>query len=1523
MRLTLTVVDPVGGQSADTVIDAAPETQIGDLTPEFTRLVGSRFSQQAAMAGPGGMQDPGGAAHIFVNGDYVDPALTLAQSPLREGSVVSLHNPSGCWPGEPSGIVEFRVVGGPGAGAVHRLGTGRVEIGTGQQMHIRVDDPTLPEHAMTLRVAADGTCKVTVYSETQPTLDGEPFTHTEGDRADWKLGKQLAVGDALFELTPYFPPDAALKVSEDGGGLDYNRPPRLLPPERQTAFTLPKPPGERERRPIPWLMAILPVVGAVALASLTGRWLFLAMAFMSPIMLLSNYFMDKKRGRISHAQKLQEYHERKARIEKDARDALIAERFARRHAAPDPATVLTQATGPRTRLWERRRTDEDHLLLRIGTVELDSEVVLTDPEQDEHKRQVFWKIADAPVTLPLRTLGVIGFAGQGDTARSLARWAVSQVAVLQSPVDVQFFLLTDGSGQYSWDWMRWLPHARPSAEHEVNALIGTDAETIGARIAELTGLLDARKKAAREAGSRGGLFKDPDIVVVLDGSRRMRSLPGVIRLLREGPEVQIYALCLDDEERFLPGECQAVVIAEPNPDRVSQGGTRNPGYATGFHTFLAVPGGGPGQMPGQSAGPAPVQVADRLRVEQTGAWRIRGVRPDWVRAEWCELLARSLSPIRDISGESEDAALPSASRLLDVLELEPPTAGAIAARWRLGGQSTEAVIGESYDGGFAIDMRRDGPHGLIAGTTGSGKSELLQTIVASLAVANTPENMTFVLVDYKGGSAFKDCVQLPHTVGMVTDLDNHLVERALTSLGAELTRREHILAGVGAKDIEDYQDLMRRSPGQLQSMPRLLIVIDEFASMARELPDFVKGLVNIAQRGRSLGIHLLLATQRPSGVVSPEIRANTNLRIALRVTDASESTDVINAPDAGLIAKSTPGRAFVRLGHSSLVPFQSGRVGGRRPGAVDPAVRRPWTGRLDWNDLGRAQLKRPPGAKSQEEEITDLKVLVDSVIEADRQLGFPKQHSPWLPALPDQVLLRDLEHPIPGGPLPAAPFGIEDLPEQQARRSVAIDFKSFSHMIVGGAARSGRSQLLRTIAGSLGWIHSAADVHLYGIDCGNGALNALVKLPNCGAVVSRNQTERVRRLIQRLRKEVDRRQEVLGQDALADIGEQRAAAAPDNRLPHIVVLLDRWEGWVSTLGEIDHGALTDELYVILREGASVGIHLVITGDRSVLSGRISSLTEEKYTLRLSDRSDYSNIGMPARKVPEEIADGRMFRSQVLTEIQVAVLAEELSGQAQAAALTAIGDWATQRDAALPRAKRPFRVDVLPSRLTFADAWEMRDTETSGSPVWGLIGVGGDELMAYGPDLAQGTPAFIVAGPAKSGRSTVLTMLAHSYLAQGARVVVAAPRPSPLRDLAGQPGVIQVFTSDDLSEADVRDAMSTSSPQSPIVFLVDDGEDLRRCDGGDELKNIITKGTELGRYLVLGGDEGDICGGFSGWQVDAKKARRGVLLSPASHRSGELIGAKLPRSAASEQPTPGRAILHLGDGVPFTVTTPAP
>jgi S-DNA-T family DNA segregation ATPase FtsK/SpoIIIE len=1529
VRLTLTVVDPFGGGTADVVLDADPESTMGDIAQELAKQVGHSGAQIIPL-GQHHHAPANNAPLLYVDGYAVDPAATVVNSPLREGAVVSLQDPAGCLPGEPTGLVELRVVGGPVAGFVHRLGVGRYDIGSGAASYIRIDDPELDARALTLSVATDGTCKYKVHRDKKDdaddgegkdkdkdavTLDGEAIEENEGE---WPLGGQIAIGNSLLELARYTPPNAALKWSDDGMGLDYNRPPRLRPPERQTRFRLPSPPREYEARPLPWLMALTPLVGAVVSVMIFQRWYYLIMAGLSPILLFANYYNDKKHGRKSHAKQVKEYEEQKERIEKDAQEALVAERNDRRHAIPDPATVLSLGTGPRTRLWERRRTDRDHLLLRVGTGQLPSEVVLDDPEQDDHKREVTWKIENAPVALSLRGLGVIGMAGPGDSARAMGRWAVAQFAALHSPMDVQFYVLSENTAQDSWDWVRWLPHAKPSGGQDVNVLIGTDAETVGARIGELTQILDARKKAAEQNRSQGTSFSDPDIVVVWDGSRRLRSLPGVVRLLREGPSVSMYAVCLDAEERFLPGECQAFVVAEPAAREYDLAQQEQPQHvAGGFPSFQAWHS--TAHEPARSNEPDKL----RLRVEEAGAERLKDVRPDFVSPAWCLRLARSLSPLRDISGETEDSALPGASRLLDVLQLEPPTSDAIVARWRMGGQSTLAVIGESYDGPFGIDIRKDGPHGLIAGTTGSGKSELLQTIVAALAVANTPENMTFVLVDYKGGAAFKDCVHLPHTVGMVTDLDAHLVERALESLGAELHRREHILAAADAKDIEDYQDLVRRDPSH-QPVPRLLIVIDEFASMVRDLPDFVTGLVNIAQRGRSLGIHLLLATQRPSGVVSPEIRANTNLRIALRVTDGGESTDVIDSPEAGHISKSTPGRAYVRLGHASLVPFQSGRVGGRRPGAADPTVLMPWVGPLSWEDLGRAALTKPKAEAREEEEITDLKVLVDAIRDANRSLGIPAQHSPWLPALDEKLLLDEIPVPAfteaPGRLAPAA-YGVEDLPALQSRRPVVVDFAGFGHLMIGGAPRSGRSQILRTIAGSLARTHSVADVHMYGIDCGNGALNALTRLPHVGAVVSRNQTERVVRLVNRLKAEMGRRQDLLAEKGFADIGEQRAAVAEDERLPHIVVLLDRWEGWVPTLGEVDHGALTDELQTMLREGASVGVHLVLTGDRTLLVGRIATLTEDKYGLRLADRSDFSTLGIPARKVPEEIPPGRGFRNESGTETQFALLAEDTTGQGQAAALAAIGEAAAARDASVPRSRRPFRVDSLPSRIAFPEAWEMRDAQASRSRLWALAGIGGDEIVGFGPDLAEGVPAFVIAGPAKSGRSTVLLNFAHSFLAQGTRLVIAAPRQSPLRQLDGADGVLKVFTGDDIDEDEFEELVDQASLEEPIAVLVDDGEILEDCDAESQLKKLVSRGAERGLALVIAGDEEDVCSGFSGWQVDAKKARRGILLSPQESSSGDLIGVRLNRSMVGGQVAPGKGMLHLGDGELRTVVVP--
>jgi S-DNA-T family DNA segregation ATPase FtsK/SpoIIIE len=239
--------------------------------------------------------------------------------------------------------------------------------------------------------------------------------------------------------------------------------------------------------------------------------------------------------------------------------------------------------------------------------------------------------------------------------------------------------------------------------------------------------------------------------------------------------------------------------------------------------------------------------------------------------------------------------------------------------------------------------------------------------------------------------------------------------------------------------------------------------------------------------------------------------------------------------------------------------------------------------------------------------------------------------------------------------------------------------------------------------------------------------------------------------------------------------------------------------------------------------------------------------------------------------------------------------------------------------------RPFRVDVLPSRLSFAEAWALREdggaaTDAGGPPLWGLVGVGGDELTARGADLVRGAPTFVVAGPPKSGRSSVLATMTRSFLLGGTGVVVVAPRASPLRALAGEPGVRAVLTGEDIAQEQVQPLLEAGGP---AVVVMDDAELHKDCSARDYLREIVRSGGDRGLGLVLAGHVDQVCGGFTGWQVDLRKNRHGALLSPQSITDGDLVGVRLPRSSVGGPVQPGRALLHDGSGELVTVQVPLP
>ena len=428
-------------------------------------------------------------------------------------------------------------------------------------------------------------------------------------------------------------------------------------------------------------------------------------------------------------------------------------------------------------------------------------------------------------------------------------------------------------------------------------------------------------------------------------------------------------------------------------------------------------------------------------------------------------IAMELSGLED----PEDASLQAHSMptRVDLRSLTSAlvTPGQIAEVWRAGGADPApiAVIGRTADALLEIDLVADGPHGLVAGTTGSGKSELLRSLVISLALRVSPEHLQFVLIDYKGGSTFDACADLPHTVGVVTDLDEGLAERALISLEAELHRRERILRAAGAGDLRAY----RAEPG-VAPLARLLVVIDEFAALAKELPGFLAALVGIAQRGRSLGVHLILATQRPAGVIDDAIRANTDLRIALRLNDAADARDVVNDDRPVGFPRGVPGRSLMRLGADAGVVFQA---------------------------ASSADI---------------LRDRVDAICEASRKEGHCITHRPWLPSL-DEIVTEMSPDVV----------GVIDDPGAQTHRDLRWD-RSGGLALIGALGSGTTSTMLRIIE----LINLEDQAVVYIIDAAaDPRLSGLDDAPNCAGVIGVHDRERVERLMKTWSAEIDHRQQ--------------------------------------------------------------------------------------------------------------------------------------------------------------------------------------------------------------------------------------------------------------------------------------------------------------------------------------------------------------------------------------------------------------
>jgi DNA segregation ATPase FtsK/SpoIIIE, S-DNA-T family len=1378
-------------------------------------------------------------------GRRLDPGETLRQAGLRAGDRLAFAPDGLRPPGEPTPVVDLLVAGGPGAGRRHPLAAGAHRVGRSPACEVVVDDPTVSSVHVAISVGPTGSVLVRDTGSTNGTLlDGAPLR----EEVALDAGQVVALGATLLAFAAHTDPRPA-PPPDDGFQVPFNRPPRVMVPAPALTFHLDAPRHTSVRQRLPLISALVPLALGGAMFYITKQVFMLLFAAMSPLMvvgsLLEGMLTGRGERRRAAAQLDAALRDLKAQMGRSIR---AAERRLR-SGAVDLATLVRRAETLDESLWERRPANADFLDLRLGWGDRPSGADLRvdaagDPgveaTADDLLRR-FGTLRAVPMVLPLRATGSLGISGDRDRVEALARALLLQVATLHSPDDVVLAAAVPEGD--AWTWLGWLPHARVERSPLGLPLVG-QGEGAAELLQRLVDLV-ARRRQEREEENAG--TATVVVAVLHEAAGLPRGLVG--SLLAGGPAQGIHVVWVGGgERRDLPGGCGAVVDLDAGTPEL------------------------------------------RLTLPASGR-RDGCVSAEQVGADVALETALALSGIRDAAAGGGPSDVPDSVSLPAVLGLGDRPGARIEEWWRREDPLLRAPVGVGLGGEVVeISLRQDGPHALVGGMTGSGKSELLQALVASLATRHSPRHLSFLLVDYKGGAAFKDCVHLPHTVGFVTDLDGHLVNRALTSLRAELRRRESILRQTGTTDLATLQ---RRYPDL--APPSLVIVVDELAALAVELPEFIDGMVDIAQRGRSLGIHLVLATQRPAGVINDRIRANTNLRISLRFSDEAESRDIVGT-GAAATPGLPPGRAFARIGPSRVVELQAAYASGRTRPAAQPAgaaVRDLDAGSPRPRVGGGTVEPAPDGA-------SDLVELVALLNETNRRLGIRPPPRPWLPTLPEMLPLASFPPQAAGQRGPRAALGLVDEPAGQ--RQVPLDFalEDDGSLLVYGTSGAGKTTLLRSIAVSVASAHPPADVQLYALDFATRGLRSLEALPHCGGVVVGEEPDRVSRLLWMLEREVERRRDLLAASAAASLGEYRAAHPGEPAPPHLLVLLDGYPGFAAASQEVDQGAGIAALRVLVAEGRAVGIAFVITSDRQApFLSALSASVSRRVILRMATDDEYAYLGL-SRTVYRDVTlpPGRGFTEKGL-EVQCACPGESPPAAAQVAAVTAIGAELRRRHGA----DQVPPVRLLPVRVS-------RDSlPEPGSALEAVIGLEDRTLAPVRLDLSEGH--LLIAGPRRSGRTTALATLALSVARRGevALHLLADRANSDLR-------LLDVWTSTALGgdacaeaarrlAADLREAAADGRPQ---LVIVDDGENLVDAAANrDGLDWLAQRGPEHGVRIVAAVESQAAQRAFAPWLVQVLRERQGILLDPSPGVDGALLGVRLPPGRPGAMPS-GRGYL---------------
>lgn len=1294
------------------------------------------------------------------------------------------------------------------------------------------------------------------------------------------------VGNALKQR-PILPMDsrkvAPLNPGKGVSGL-HSRSPRLVANVSREVINLEQPPEAGATPQINWMSVLVtPMISVVLMIVLVVT------LGMSPIMLIMSGVMTV----ISTVTAIFSYRKQKKNHEK--LDALIEGKYtayletvqsrleeARKRqlqslvaANPAPEDCAKIARTQERSLWERGAHDEDFLHVRLGlgivsaamTAAYQQPQVVIRESKLEEKAKILAQnsrtIANAPILIDMAREKMLGIVGDRADALQLARNMTVSVTTAHSYDEVKVIVLAPQRELGYWEWARWLPHCTDDQRNQ--RYIFTSLDDAEGVLDELDGVLSHRRADSMDGRGMEASEQLPHYILIAAEKGILENHP-VRKNLFSDVSGGCTTLFLYDRLTALPKECARIL-------EVSQGQG---------------------------------QIYSKLNSEQKTNFRL-----DAFTVMQADRFARSLAPVF-IRTETADASLTKSISFLDGYGVRHPGELNIAERWKNAQTYRSLAVpvaalpgGDTFS--FDIHEKRHGVNGIVAGMPGSGKTEMVQSWLLSLAVNYSPQDVSFVLIDFKGTGMIAPFRKLPHLAGAISNLDT-VIDRNLAAIRSEVHRREAIIDRYSDRNVKNVNDLNKNYAQGLvpERLPILLIVIDEFAEFKKNFPDFGAEIDSLTSKGRALGIFVVLMTQKPAGVVSPKSEDNIKFRWCLRVANYSASREMLGRPDAARI--SVPGRAFIKVGEDDVFEQVQSFWSGAPYYTDDAADDRTFTP-ISTVELSGKHCSCEDTAEKREKRSNESQIdaVVRYISEYCLSQGIPAAEKVWTPRLPERLCLQELvdagfrNNQWPDNAVTAPVIGLVDDPENQRQYPMVMDLAKQGHTLIYGSPMSGKTTLLKTLIVSAALSRKPDAVAIYIMDFGGWNLNNLKNLPHVGGVANSDEPERLKKLILLLEELLQERKQRFSKIGVGNITAYREATG--ETIQDVLLVVDNFGPVLKMYPDFD------QFFISLSgSGANYGIYLVASATASgTVPMKITQNIKHIIALQMVDKSDYTYlVGKTTGKLPAVTGRGYVKGNPPL-EFQTALPAPGETDKA-------VNDHVTM----LARQMR--------------DSWQ-GDTPAPIPEMPGVISYGSVRVegICMGLSTQKVRPVcfdwkkqhfLLISGTSQSGKSNLLQVIGRQMKQKlGGRLCVFDIQRNSCSGIKAEADAylctaaeIDAFIENLRPELQQRHAAKAADPNAafpPITMIIDDYAQFHKAVSNDTIARLLAVvkiGAGLELYLIAAGDSYEVASLVNKGEAVSMSMARGkqaVMLGGCMNDHGAIsVKASFSQKSASVRETEG-------------------